>query len=246
MIKSYCTNEHLCGHSLGSKKLEWMVWRLQQSKWKKRLSRCCPESFMFSITSKPVVAHFCYGSLSTTWRELHSENTICSSNWIVKTHETENPSYPIFGQKNPAFAELITVLDNPNQVIKIIRCIGVKSCTEAISSDEEDQLWERILLMLTHAPLGLLRCVFFYNGKCSCLRGGQEHRVVKLLHVERCQNPRRYKYNKNASKNHKGGLSESLLEHKSVPTFTNPSASSKCHVLLLELYIRKLPKEAFE
>ena len=120
--------------------------------------------------------------------------------------------------------------------------VGVKSkYAEVITSDKEDQLWERNFLNVD-TPLGLLQCVFFYNWKCFCLRGGQQHRDLKLSQLVRCQKPDRYEYNENTSKNHEDGLLELRLEHKSVPVFTNPSAGSRCHVFLLDLYIRKLPR----
>ena len=42
---------------------------------------------------------------------------------------------------------------------------------EAISKDDEAILWDSNVLDIT-TPAGLLNCVFFYNGKNLCLRGG--------------------------------------------------------------------------
>ena len=152
---------------------------------------------------------------------------------VLRHMRAQNPSYPNFlDRKNPAFSELTTVLDN---LFKTLRCSGVgakATHTEGITSDEEDKLWETNVLNID-TPLGLLWCVFFYNGKCFCLRGGQEHRELKLSQLQRCRGPDKYLYSENSSKNRKGGLSEIRLEHKTVSTFANPEAGNRCHVFLL-------------
>ena len=84
------------------------------------------------------------------------------------------------------------------------------------------------------SPMGLLRAVFFYNGKVFCLRGGQVHRCLKLSQLEWLHNPERYLYRKNSSKNRKGGLSEMRLEHKAVTSIANPYVGVWCHVSLLD------------
>ena len=50
---------------------------------------------------------------------------------------------------------------------------------ETISVDEENQLWDRGVLNTT-TPRGLQNAVFYVIGKMFCLRGGQEHRALKL------------------------------------------------------------------
>ena len=51
--------------------------------------------------------------------------------------------------------------------------------TIAVSSEDENRLWSSGVINLT-TPQGLANAVFFYNGKNFCLRGGQEHRDLKL------------------------------------------------------------------
>ena len=88
---------------------------------------------------------------------------------------SENSEYPNFLDKNDAtFATFQTALDN---VFKNLRVGGVGSKarhTESISIEDENRLWDSGAIN-TRTPLGLLRAVFYYNGKCFCLRGGQEH-----------------------------------------------------------------------
>ena len=43
--------------------------------------------------------------------------------------------------------------------------------TQPITTNDEDKLWEEGVLA-TDTPTDLLNCVFFYNGKNLCLRGG--------------------------------------------------------------------------
>ena len=121
---------------------------------------------------------------------------------------------------------------------------ATSSHTEGIWNEEET-LWNSGVFN-TNTPLGLLRAVFYYNGKCFCLRGSQEHRELGISQLTRHQKPDRYVYNENSSKNRKGGLAEMRLEHKSVSTYANPEIGIRCHVYLLDLYISKLPPQAFE
>ena len=51
--------------------------------------------------------------------------------------------------------------------------------TAVFSSDDEKKLWDTNVLNL-ETPIGLLRAVFFYNGKNFCLRGGAEQCNLKL------------------------------------------------------------------
>ena len=56
--------------------------------------------------------------------------------------------------------------------------------TSALSQSEEDKLWETGMINLD-SPTGLLRAVFFYNGKNFCLQGGIEHRCLKISQLQR-------------------------------------------------------------
>ena len=162
---------------------------------------------------------------------------------ILRYMKSENPMYPNFLEKsNPVFAEFTTTIDN---LFKNLRSsgIGATKHTESISPEEEELLWTSKVLNVD-TPLGLLRAVFFYNGKCFCLRGGQEQRELKISQLERLHDPERYLYRENSSKNRKGGLKELRLEHKSVVIVANPDVGVRCHVYLLDLYISKLPPEA--
>ena len=158
----------------------------------------------------------------------------------------ENPRYPNFLEKNSLdFSDFARTLDN---IFKQLRRsgVGVESRhTELISSEEEDALWASGVLNVNSGQ-GLLRAVFYYNGKCFCLCGGQEHRELQLSQLKRSTNPDKYTYSENSCKNRKGGVAQMRAEHETVVSFADPEAGSRCHIYLLDLYIEKLPREAVE
>ena len=133
-------------------------------------------------------------------------------------------------------------------MFKSLRSDGVGSTsahTEGISKEEEDTLWQSGVLNV-ESSIGLLHAVFFYCGKCFCLRGGQEHRNLSLSQLERLYHPDRYIYRENSSKNKQGGLKQLRTEHKVVTIVANEVAGDRCPVFLLDRYISKLPTAAKE
>ena len=56
--------------------------------------------------------------------------------------------------------------------------------TEVLTNDDECKLWESGVLNVD-APTGRFDCMFFYNRKNFCLRGGEEHRNLKLPKFKR-------------------------------------------------------------
>ena len=158
---------------------------------------------------------------------------------------TINPHTPNFLDKNNrAFRKLHNVIDNH---FKALRKEGVgndSKHTEIITKEEENKLWESGVLGLATSPKALLRAVFFYNGKNFCLRGGAEHRCLKLSQFTCCSEPdHHYIYTENSSKNRQGGFAQLRVENKVVPIFANSSAGDRCHVHILDTYISKLPEE---
>ena len=68
--------------------------------------------------------------------------------------------------------------------------------TSLISTEEENELWEKGVLGID-TPEALLNAVFYLNGKYFCLRGGKEHRSLKISQVVRHDNPVHYVYTEN-------------------------------------------------
>ena len=127
---------------------------------------------------------------------------------------------------------------------------GVKK-TQPLTAHDEAQLWEKGVLR-TDTPQGLLNCVFFYNRKNFCLRGGQEHRDLKLSQVKRevvtieGRHRSRYTYTEHGSKNRQKGLKQLHLDNKIVHQYETPESKERCHVAILDLYLSKLPSGALE
>ena len=147
----------------------------------------------------------------------------------------------IFASDNPAFKELHYTMDS---LYKQLRSDGVgseKNSAQPFTKEDENILWEQGVLG-TRSPASLLRAVFLYNGKNFCLRGGEEHRSLKLSQFTKTQNG--YVYTENASKNRQGGISQVRLKNKRVEIRENIDAGERCHCRLLDLYIRKMPEDA--
>jgi hypothetical protein len=101
------------------------------------------------------------------------------------------------------------------------------------------------------SPQGLLNRIFFLNGRNFCLRGGVEHRYLKLSQFKRevvmveGKHLVRYSYTEHGSKNRSGGLKQLNQDNKLVHQYES-NDTDRCHVLLLDKYISKLPHNAKE
>ena len=156
-----------------------------------------------------------------------------------------DPDCPNFlDKKMHEFKELHSILDN---MARRLRQDGVgaevKHAT-LITPEEERMLWEQGVLG-TDCPKSLLRAVFYLNGVNLCLRGGGEHRNLKLSQFQRLEDPDRYIYTENGSKNHSGSFIGASVQNKQVPIYsTYGTVGKRCHVYILDLYISKMPEKA--
>lgn len=83
---------------------------------------------------------------------------------------------------NPTFWHLHLALDNRYRELHA-KGVGTKRRqAEVVSSSEEDQLWKSGVLS-SDSPGGLLRAVFYLNGINFVLRGGAEHRNLKIYQL---------------------------------------------------------------
>ena len=117
---------------------------------------------------------------------------------------------------------------------------------EVISVDEEDKLW-RMGTLGTTSPSSLLNAIFFNNGKILCLRGGEEHRRLKLSQFEfgSDEGGDYVVFVENGSKNRSGSYKDKA-ENKIIKQYAQPQLNERCYVNLLHCYMEKLPKVAFE
>ena len=147
-----------------------------------------------------------------------------------------------------AFIPLKNTCDS---VFKRLHSKGIGADTKAVpvfTAENEARLWDTKVLSMD-TPKGLLRAVFFYNGKNFCLRGGAEQRGLKIsqFHREVVQIDGRdvcsYVYHEFGSKNRQGGFNSLNSDNKSVRQYENTSGGI-CHVKILDKYLQKIPDEA--
>ena len=165
---------------------------------------------------------------------------------ILRHMRLQNPACPNFlDMEDLSFAPFHNALDN---VLRDLRARGVGSEsqeTEAFSKEEEERLWSSGTLGDDN-PRSLLHAVFYLNGKNFCLRGGDEQRNLKISQLKRLNNPNRYVYTENSSKNCYGGVKQLHVKNKSVPIVAVPELGRRCHVFILDTYLQKLPPEAMQ
>lgn len=149
---------------------------------------------------------------------------------------------------NPAFKPLRNTCDS---IFKRLHSKGIGAEIKAVpvfTAENEARLWDTKVLSMD-TPKGLLRAVFFYNGKNFCLRGGAEQRGLKIsqFHREIVQvdgrNVCSYVYYEFGSKNRQGGFNSLNSDNKSVRQYENTSGAI-CHVKILDKYLQKIPDEA--
>ena len=102
-------------------------------------------------------------------------------------------------------------LDNIFRDLRV-KGVGSQCKTTEVFINEEEDLWTSGALS-TDTPLGLLRAVFFLNGKNFCLHGGEEHRNLRISQLERVRDP----LTEHASKHCGGGFAQLHIENKVVP-----------------------------
>jgi len=135
----------------------------------------------------------------------------------------------------------------------VFRCLHAKGigtetkATAVVTAKEEDTLWESGVINVD-TPTGLLYAVFFYNGKNFCLRGGAEHRNLKLSQVKRQvtnvggKMVNSYVYEEFGSKNNQGGFASFNQKNKVVTQHETPTM--RCHVKILDKYFKVLPPQS--
>ena len=116
----------------------------------------------------------------------------------------------------------------------------VKKRTPVITHDAQNLLWEREIIRF-NSPKALLNAIFL-NGKNFILRGISEQYNLRFQQIILCENPERIQYVEHGSKNNAGGIAEQNLTVKNVTINAVPH-SSRCHVRVLQEYIKRVPPE---
>ena len=190
-----------------AKNTEWairnfMEWRQQREKDYPE-ERCRPDIFD-----------------STPWNVAELNHWLCL--YVLETRRTDGKRYPIstvyqlltgilrhmrsvdsqcpnfLDKTNFSFKQLHAAIDNFGRQLRL-EGIGTEvKHASIISPREENYLWEAGVLGVEN-PKSLLFAVFYCNGKNFCLRGGAEHRRLKLSQLQRLSNPDRYIYTEHGS-----------------------------------------------
>ena len=147
--------------------------------------------------------------------------------------------------KDARFRDMHAIIDT---YFRELRMTGVGADVKhasLVTKEEENALWEKGVMGLD-TPERLFYAVFYYNGKNLCLRGGKEHRSLKISQFVRYEDPDRYIYTENGSKNRSGGLNQMDVENKSIPVLACDKLKDRCHFQIIRKYLSKLPNKAFE
>ena len=171
---------------------------------------------------------------------------LCLLGGLLREMRSVSPDCPNFMDTSDSrFKGMHSIVDS---YFRQLRNEGVGASVKhasLINKDEENILWQHGVLG-DDTPERLLRAVFYCNGKNICLRGGKEHRCLKISQFVRSQDPDMYTYTENGSKNRSGGLYECRVENKSVVLMATPAVGNRCYVHLLDKYLSKLHPKACE
>ena len=98
------------------------------------------------------------------------------------------------------------------------------------------------------SPKALLNAIFHMNGKVLCLRGGHEHRSLKIsqFNFGSDQEGDFVVYTENGSKNRSGTYKDETGDNKVVKHYANTQLGNRCYVFLLRFYLQKLAPKILE
>lgn len=167
-----------------------------------------------------------YSLLTGLLRHMRNINTNCP-NFLAKNH--------------PMFKDLHNTIDG---LFRKLRSEGVgssKNSSEPFSKHEEKLLFDSEVISVK-SPEALLKGIFYFNCKGCCLRGGEEHRGLRISQFKKVGTG--YIYTENSSKNRPGGFSQLNTPNKSVTIMHSKSPTS--HWYYLEEYLKRLPEEAIK
>ena len=243
-----------------AKSTNWAV-RLFNAWCQQRNARCeekIPDSILLTDAYEELCHWLCV-SISELRKEDGSEYTPRSiAQYIAGLQryiiDEKGVQVKLADPDNSVFRPLHRTLENRYRKLHATGVGTNRKQADVISLDEEDQLWQTGVLS-SESPVSLLRAVFYLNGINFVLRGGDEHRKLKIsqfnfLDVPDPDSPdqmiRCVEYTEHGSKNRPGSSHQLNQDNKVVTQFAKPELGDKCHVYLLELYLSKLPDRAVQ
>lgn len=163
---------------------------------------------------------------------------------IQRTLQANKLPFNLFDKSDLRFRDLHNTLDCVSVSLRK-KGVGTEVNHSAVMSiEDENAIWDKGVAG-DSSPWPLLRASFLTVGLHFSLRGGQEHRDLKVSQLRRVpasgyDDNTYYVYIENGSKNYQGRFSETGQQNKVVKAFAQPQ-SKRCPVKILDKYIAKLP-----
>jgi len=215
---------------------EWKLWRninitFDLSKWEEQdLVQWLPK-FIHEVRKKDGTL-FPNNSLYSIIAGLQNH---------INTNNSDKPKVNFFSDVK--YRKITESLDT---AMKISSKEGVgihKKQAQVITLEEETELWEKGQLG-SDTPKQIINTLFYYNGLHFAVRGGDEHRNLKMeqFHIE--SNPgglRKLVYKENVTKTFSGGLKHRRIEANVKEHHENITCPEKCHVRIYEKYLSMRP-----
>ena len=234
---------------------KWAVNNFES--WRSSLSNeKFPEDILFTDDKKLLCDCLCRFVLETRKAsgEEYPPKTIFNilSGLLRHLRENKNDAVNFLDQSISKFIPLHNVMDSYFRQLHS-KGIGTNPHqSEIITMDEEKIMWTKGVLGI-ESPKQLLYAVFYYCGLNLCLRGGDEHRGLRVSQFTRLvvPDPKNanvmtvcYEYTEHGSKNNLGGVKQvrNRKPNKVVRHFANQQVGNKCLVRLLDLYLSKRPQ----
>ena len=121
-----------------------------------------------------------------------------------------------------------------------------KKQAQVITLEEEAELWEKGQLG-SDTPKQIINTLFYYNGLHFAVRGGDEHRYLKIeqFHIENNSGEqRKLLYKENVTKTFSGELKHRKIEPNVKEHYENIECPEKCHLRIYEKYLSMRPPDS--
>ena len=154
---------------------------------KRNPDKLCPRDLLETCTNPTELCKWLCIFVATTRSQKGEEYTprtihsmlggICC--YIKNANPSSNAEFNFMDKGNANFKELQATCDN---LFRALRKKGIGASPKqapVLSAEDEELLWTSGVLGCK-TPKALLNAVFFYNGKNFHLRGGEEHRFLKI------------------------------------------------------------------
>ena len=145
----------------------------------------CPEEILLVDDADTLSYWLCYfcKEVRNANGEAYTPRTISQILAELLRYMRQEKQNPLNIMDAKVFPSLHRLLDSLFKELHAEGVGAVRKQAEVIGYAEEQQLWESGTLS-TDTPVGLFNAVFYYNGLNLILRGGDEHRALKISQFE--------------------------------------------------------------